>query len=140
LGNLVSLIRNRQCLRLPRPAYRAPQAARQKRHRVNLQGWQTDSRRSKGEVLTPTVINLRLGAARSRLSWPADGDEPNPLLIASLMNGDQTLLHLTLATAVVVALVIFATAFLFGIWCGWIWRQRRRRSRAAVELKHRARA
>jgi hypothetical protein len=68
--------------------------------------------------------------------------KPNPFLVVSLMNGggDQTRLHLTLATAVVVALVIFVTAFLFGLWCGWIWRRRRRQSQAAVELKHRARA
>jgi hypothetical protein len=51
----------------------------------------------------------------------------NPFLMASLMGaGGQTLLSLTLATAVVAALVIFVTAFLIGFWCGWVWRRRRR--------------
>jgi hypothetical protein len=38
----------------------------------------------------------------------------------------QTHLVLTMATAVTGALVIFVTAFLFGLWCGWMWRRRRR--------------
>ncbi len=69
--------------------------------------------------------------------------KPNPLFVASLMNGDeaQTLVHFTLATAVVIALLIFVAAFLLGLWCGWIiWRQRHRRLQASVELKRRARA
>ena len=36
----------------------------------------------------------------------------------------QTHLVLTMASAVTVALVIFVTAFLLGLWCGWIWRRR----------------
>ena len=68
--------------------------------------------------------------------------KPNPFLVASLMNGDgaQTLLHLTLATAVVVALVIFVTAFLLGLCCGRMWRRWHRRTQAAANLKRRARA
>ena len=68
--------------------------------------------------------------------------KPNPFLVASLMNGggDQTLLHLTLATAVVLALVIFVTAFLFGLWCGWMWRRQQTRLEARADLKRRARA
>ena len=69
--------------------------------------------------------------------------KPNPFLVASLMNhgGDQTLLHLTLATAVVLALMIFVASFLLGLWCGWmIWRRQHRWSQAAVELKRKARA
>ena len=67
--------------------------------------------------------------------------KPNPVLVASLMNGggDQTLLHLTLATAVVVALVIFVTALLLGLCRGCI-RRRQTRLQAAAELKRRARA
>ena len=67
---------------------------------------------------------------------------PTSFLVASLMSsgGDQTLLHLTLATAVIITMMIVITAFLLGLWGGWIWRRRRRRSQAAVELKHRARA
>jgi hypothetical protein len=38
---------------------------------------------------------------------------------------EQTYLTLTLATAVISALVIFVSAFLFGLWCGWMWRQQR---------------
>ncbi len=58
--------------------------------------------------------------------------KPNPFLVASLMNGGgaQTLLQLTLATAVVIALLIFVAAFLLGLWCGWIiWRRQHRRYR-----------
>jgi len=67
--------------------------------------------------------------------------KPNPFLIASLMSssGNQTLLHLTLATALIIAVMIFVTAFLLGLWCGSVWR-RRRWSQAAVELRRRARA
>ena len=68
--------------------------------------------------------------------------KPNPFLVASLMNhgADQRLLHLTLATAMVLVLVIFMAAFLLGLWCGrMIWR-RHRWSQAAVELKRKARA
>ncbi len=36
----------------------------------------------------------------------------------------QTHIMLTLATAVTVAAVIFVTAFLLDLWCGWIWRRR----------------
>ena len=70
--------------------------------------------------------------------------KPNPFLIASLVlsgGGDQTLLQVTLATAVVVALVGLITAFLLGLCCGREWGQRRqRRLEAAANLKRRARA
>jgi hypothetical protein len=68
--------------------------------------------------------------------------EPKPnFLIASLMNGggDQTYIQFTLATAVVLALVIFVTAFLFGLWCGWMWRLQQTRLEARADLKRRAR-
>ncbi len=49
----------------------------------------------------------------------------NPFAIASLMGrGDETYLHITLATAVVSAFVISIAAFLLGLWCGWMWRRR----------------
>jgi hypothetical protein len=38
---------------------------------------------------------------------------------------EQTYLTLTLGTAVVGALVIFVSAFLLGLWCGWMWRRQR---------------
>ena len=69
--------------------------------------------------------------------------EPKPnFLVASLMNGggDQTYIQFTLATAVVLALVIFVTAFLFGLWCGWMWRRQQTRLEARADLKRRARA
>ena len=68
--------------------------------------------------------------------------KPNPLLVATLLSsgGDQTLLHLTLATALIIAVMIFVTAFLLGLWCGSTWHRQRRWSQAAVELKRRARA
>ena len=68
--------------------------------------------------------------------------KPNPFLVASLMNsgGDQTHIQFTLATAVVLALVIFVIAFLFGLWCGWMWRRQHTRLEANADLKHRARA
>src|SRR5262249_28198199 len=68
--------------------------------------------------------------------------KPTPLLVASLLSsgGNQTLFHLTLATALIIAVMIFVTAFLLGLWCGSTWRRRRRWSRAAGELKRRARA
>jgi hypothetical protein len=68
--------------------------------------------------------------------------KPNPFLVASLMNGggDQTHIQFTLATAVVLALVIFVTAFLFGLWCGWMWRRQQTRLEARADLKRRARA
>ena len=74
--------------------------------------------------------------------WSSHGAETQSFLVASLMNGggNQTLLHLTLATAVVVALMIFVFAFLLGLWCGRIWRRQHRRSQAGAELKRRARA
>jgi hypothetical protein len=37
----------------------------------------------------------------------------------------STHLVLTLATAVISALVIFVAAFLLGLWCGWMWRRQR---------------
>jgi hypothetical protein len=40
---------------------------------------------------------------------------------------EQTFVSLTLGTAVVVGLVIFVTAFLLGLWCGWRWQQGRDR-------------
>jgi hypothetical protein len=67
----------------------------------------------------------------------------NPFPVAGLMNGgwNQTDLHLTLATVVIIALVIFAGAFLLGLCCGRGWGQRRqRRLQAAADLKRRARA
>lgn len=36
----------------------------------------------------------------------------------------QTHLVLTTATAVSVGAVTFVIAFLFGLWCGWMWRRR----------------
>ena len=70
------------------------------------------------------------------------GTKTNPFLVASLMNGggDQTLFHLTLATAVVVALMIFVAGFLLGLCCGCMRRRQQTRLQAAVELKRRARA
>ena len=52
----------------------------------------------------------------------------NPFAVLSLMSGTggQTHLHLTLPTVVAGALVIFVTAFLLGLWCGWMWRRYRR--------------
>jgi hypothetical protein len=43
--------------------------------------------------------------------------KPNPFLIASLMKhgGDQTLRHFTLATVVMLVLVIFVAGFLLGL-------------------------
>jgi len=66
----------------------------------------------------------------------------NPFLVASLVHGGggQTLLHLPLATALIIAVMIFVATLLLGLWCGSIWRRRGRRSQAAVELKRRARA
>jgi len=40
---------------------------------------------------------------------------------------EQTIVSLTLSTVVVGGLVIFVTAFLLGLWCGWLWQQRRTR-------------
>ena len=37
----------------------------------------------------------------------------------------QAHLVISLATATTAALVIFVTAFLLGLWCGWAWRSRR---------------
>jgi hypothetical protein len=37
----------------------------------------------------------------------------------------QTFLTLTLGTAAISALMIFVTAFLLGLWCGWTWRRQR---------------
>ncbi len=53
--------------------------------------------------------------------------QANPFAIASMMSGtgDQAHLHITFATVVVSALVIFVTAFLLGLWCGWMWQRRR---------------
>jgi hypothetical protein len=51
--------------------------------------------------------------------------KPNPFLVGSLTVDGQTQLWLTLPTAIVLALVIFVTAFLLGLWCGWMWRRRR---------------
>jgi hypothetical protein len=45
-----------------------------------------------------------------------------------------------LATALIIAVMIFVTVFLLGRWCRSTWRRRRRWSKAAVELKRRARA
>ncbi len=68
--------------------------------------------------------------------------KPTPFLVASIMNqgGDQTLLHLTLATAVVLVLVIFVTGFLLGLWCGWMRRRQQTRLEARADLKRKARA
>ena len=68
--------------------------------------------------------------------------KPNPFLVAGLMNGggDQTHIQFTLVTAVVLALVIFVIAFLFGLCCGWMWRRQATRLEASADLKHRARA
>ena len=51
---------------------------------------------------------------------------PAPFVIASLIRGfgDHTLFQFTLATVVVGALVIFVTAFVLGLWCGWMWQRR----------------
>jgi hypothetical protein len=54
--------------------------------------------------------------------------------------GDQTHIQFTLATAVVLALVIFVTAFLVGLWCGRMWRRQQTRLEARADLKRRARA
>ena len=70
--------------------------------------------------------------------------KPNPFPIASLLlsgGGDHAFLQVTPATAVVVVLVVFITAFLLGLCCGRGWGQRRqRRLEAAANLKRRARA
>jgi hypothetical protein len=68
--------------------------------------------------------------------------QPNPFLVARLMSsgGNQMLLHLTPATALIIAVMIFVSAFLLGLWCGSIWRRRGSRSQASLELKRRARA
>jgi hypothetical protein len=53
--------------------------------------------------------------------------KPNPFQIASLLpgGGGQTQVSLTPATAVVILLVTFVSAFLLGLCCGWMWRGRR---------------
>ncbi len=68
--------------------------------------------------------------------------KPNPFLVASLMNqgGDQALLHLTFATAVVLVLVIFVTGFLLGLWCGRVRRRQQIWVEARAALKRKARA
>jgi hypothetical protein len=38
---------------------------------------------------------------------------------------EQDYVTLTLSTVVVGCLVIFVTAFLLGLWCGWRWQQGR---------------
>lgn len=55
--------------------------------------------------------------------------EPKPNLFAiadGLTNGagNQTQVSFALAAAIAVALVIFVTAFLLGVMCGWAWRRR----------------
>lgn len=52
---------------------------------------------------------------------------PSLFAVGSLIRGidAQTYFEFTLATAVVGTLVIFVTAFLLGLWCGWMWRRRR---------------
>ena len=60
--------------------------------------------------------------------------EPKPnLLIAKFdeRRWQDTYIQFTLATAVILALVIFVTTFLFGLWCGWTWRLQRHSSRAS---------
>jgi hypothetical protein len=50
--------------------------------------------------------------------------KPNPFLIANLLlrgGRDHAFLQVTLATAVVVVLVLFVTAFLLGMCCGRGW-------------------
>jgi hypothetical protein len=37
---------------------------------------------------------------------------------------EQTYLTLTLTSAVIDALLIFFGAFLLGLWCDWMWRER----------------
>jgi hypothetical protein len=68
--------------------------------------------------------------------------KPNPFLIASLIKhgGDQTLLHLTLASTVMLVLMIFVTGFLLGLWCGWMRRRQQTRVEAGAALKSKARA
>lgn len=55
-------------------------------------------------------------------------------------DGDQTHLYLTLATTAIVALVIFAIAFIVGLFCGRRWGRQQMRLEAAANLKRRARA
>jgi hypothetical protein len=57
--------------------------------------------------------------------------KPNPFLVASLMNGGGDQTHIQL---------IFITAFLVGLWCGWMWRRQQTRLEARADLKRRARA
>jgi hypothetical protein len=68
--------------------------------------------------------------------------KPNPFLVASLMKhgGDQTPLHLTLATVVMLVLVILVAGFLLGLWCGRMRRRQQTRVAAGAALKRRARA
>jgi hypothetical protein len=51
----------------------------------------------------------------------------NLFAMAGLTNGigDHAQVSLTLATAIVIALVIFMTAFVLGLMCGWAWWRRR---------------
>ena len=51
-------------------------------------------------------------AAQGVMTGPAAPPEP------------QIHLDLTLATAISVGVVVFVTAFLLGLWCGWMWRRR----------------
>ena len=65
--------------------------------------------------------------------------EPKSLIASLMTNGSrQMLASLTFADAIAAALAIFVIAFLFGLWCGRIWQQRRSWSRAADHLKRRA--
>jgi hypothetical protein len=54
--------------------------------------------------------------------------EQKPFVLGAALHeiGGQTHLDVTLATAVALALIIFVGAFLLGLWCGWMWQQRRR--------------
>ena len=36
---------------------------------------------------------------------------------------ERTYLTFTLTSAVIAALLIFFSAFLLGLWCGWMWRR-----------------
>ena len=123
----------------PPPPRRYPHASRARPHNAQVGDAAIVSVSSGVVRLTqPQVGHARRGFRRTGVAMES---KPNPFLVASLMNGgDQTLLHLTLATAVAAALAIFVAAFLLGLCCGCMRRRQQTRLQAAADLKRRARA